>query len=116
MNTERLNEIYNKFPKVNLEKVELASIDNFKSQEKIFLKQAQDFTSHIVKIINERESGKKKFVDYVDAFSKLDKEYQEIRKATMDLGVDVPKNIENDYKIATTFMKQAKKEYEQFLR
>lgn len=112
--SKHINKILNKFSEEN--KIELSSIDNYKSQSKIFDKRGQDFTSHIEKIINERESGKKRFVDYVNDFAKLDKEYQEIRKATMDLGVDVPKNIKNDYKIATTFMKQAKKEYQKYLR
>ena len=31
MNTERLNEIYNKFPKVELEKVELSKISDLKT-------------------------------------------------------------------------------------
>ena len=31
MNTERLNEIYNKFPKVELEKVELSLIDDIEA-------------------------------------------------------------------------------------
>jgi hypothetical protein len=114
MDKKILNNIITKLSEEK--KVELGAIDNFKSQEKIFDKRGQDFTSHIEKIINERDSGRKRWVDYVNAFSKLDKEYQEIRKATMDLGIDVPKNIENAYKVSTTFMKQSKKEYQKYLR
>jgi hypothetical protein len=121
MNTERLNEIYNKFPKVNLEKVELSltgdlnrlvnalnsdiSIhDRIRSQDtKIF--------SSLVSIMPKAKESVKTNKSVVKASNgKLDLAYKAIEKtekAAKDLGVK-PNSIKN-YNEVVKLIKQAKK-------
>lgn len=104
------------FTKLAKEKVELANIKDFKSKNKIFEKAIQNFTSDIVSIVNAREDARKKYTSLVDDFSSLDKEYQEIKRVVMDLGTEMPNNIESDYKIATQIMKQSNSDYKELVR
>ena len=111
--------IYNKLAdKVELasEKIELANIKDFKAKNKTFEKSIQNFTSDIVDIVNTKEAAKKKYTNLVNDFSALDEEYQGLRKAVMDLGVDMPQKIESDYKIALQMMKSSNNDYKELVK
>ena len=97
-------------------KVELGNIKDFKAKNKTFEKSIQNFTSDIVSIVNAREAARKKYVNLVNDFADLDKEYQEFRKAVLDLGVDMPQKIESDYRIATELMKQSNNDYRELVK
>lgn len=59
MNTERLNEIYNKFPKVNLEKVELAGspqIDKYVGMAEDAIKKIKSNFDALNKVVNDIKS------------------------------------------------------------
>ena len=92
----KTKEILQKF---SSQKVDLANIKDFKTKMKTFDKSVQNFTSDIVDIVNVREAARKKYTKLVNDFSDLDKEYDQFRKAVLDLGVDMPQKIETDYKI-----------------
>jgi len=97
-------------------KVELGNIKDFKAKNKTFEKSIQNFTSDIVSIVNAREAARKKYTNLANDFSNLDKEYQEFRKAVLDLGVDMPQKIESDYRIATELMKQSNNDYRELVK
>ena len=97
-------------------KVELGNIKDFKAKNKTFEKSIQNFTSDIVSIVNAREAARKKYVNLVNDFADLDKEYQEFRKAVLDLGVDMPQKIESDYRIAIELMKQSNNDYRELVK
>ena len=101
---------------LSTEKVELGNIKDFKAKNKTFEKSMQNFTSDIVSIVNAREAARKKYVNLVNDFADLDKEYQEFRKAVLDLGVDMPQKIESDYRIATELMKQSNNDYRELVK
>lgn len=115
MNTieKRIQAYLSKIPK---HKVDLANLKNFQARNKTFEKSLQDFTSDITNIVRIREAARQKYVTIVNNFSNLDKEYQEFRKAVIDLGVKMPSNIESDYKIATGLMKSINNDYRELIR
>jgi hypothetical protein len=104
------------FTKLSENKVELANIKDFKTKMKTFDKAVQNFTSDIVDIVNVREAARKKYTKLVNDFSDLDKEYDQFRRAVLDLGVDMPQKIETDYKIALQILKQSTNDYTELVK
>jgi len=109
----KTKEILQKF---STQKVDLANIKDFKTKMKTFDKSVQNFTSDIVDIVNVREAARKKYTKLVDDFSDLDKEYDQFRRAVLDLGVDMPQKIETDYKIALQILKQSTNDYKELVK
>ena len=102
--------------KFSTQKVDLANIKDFKTKMKTFDKSVQNFTSDIVDIVNVREAARKKYTKLVNDFSDLDKEYDQFRRAVLDLGVDMPQKIETDYKIALQILKQSTNDYTELVK
>lgn len=116
-----LKTVFNKLTKedkveLKSEKIELANIKDFKAKNKTFEKSIQNFTTDIVDIVNAREAARKKYTNLANDFSVLDKEYQGLRKAVMDLGVNMPEKIESTYKIALRLMESSNKDYKELVK
>ena len=71
------------------EKIELTILQNFMSAFKTYDKITASFIDHTSNIIIEKDKARTKYTKQAAAFSKLDKEYQKIRKISMEIGSSV---------------------------
>ena len=87
MNTERLNEIYNKFPKVNLEKVELSTLN----QLSMFKSQVKEYINNVEKIGKEIEKETDRLYDVFasagTSIRNMEAAKKEIEKQIKALGI-----------------------------
>jgi hypothetical protein len=79
-------------------KVELGLIDDFNKLTNSFFTSSQKFETSIQKIENSIKEMRAQYVEHVKTLSALDNEYQKIRKSALDLGVEIPTEIVNNYK------------------
>ena len=92
--------------KLEAHKVELNKLKDFTSSfDKFFKVYNLDELDLAVK--NSIDKLKKNYNESASALSNVDKNYQELRKAALDLGLDVPKKQEEMYKEVLRFMKEA---------
>ena len=82
MNTERLNEIYNKFPKVELEKVELSKISDLKTAYNALVKVKDIMDGNLNK-------AKKSAVMGDTGVKNFYKIFKDIENAAKELGIPV---------------------------
>ena len=96
-----LNDIFKKIE----DKTELAShevnlglIDDFNKMSESYFQQGSKFESKVQKIEAFIKEMQTEFIALQKISSTIDSEYQKVRKLSLDLGVDVPVNVENNYK------------------
>lgn len=78
--------------------VNLALIDDFDKLTDSFFVSGGKFEKAVQKIESSIKDMNAEYVEHVKILSTIDSEYQKIRKAAMELGVNLPKEIENNYK------------------
>ena len=108
MNTQKsvYNRLFSKEEKTELEthKVELGAIDDFK---KLFNKALDDNTD--VNLISALRKGEEGFEKAIKLFQEALKEGQTIKALAKDLGIDIPKEIENNIKSCESQIKEYNK-------
>ena len=92
--------------KLASEKVELNKLKDFTSSFDKFFK-VYNLDELDLAVENSIDKLKKNYNESASALSNVDKNYQELRKAALDLGLDVPKKQEEMYKEVLRFMKEA---------
>jgi replication fork clamp-binding protein CrfC len=112
---EKANEVQ----KVELEKheVDLALIDDFNKLTNSFFTSSQKFETSIQKIESSIKEMRAQYVEHVKTLSTVDNEYQKIRRSALDLGVEVPVDIVNNYKKVLAIAKNevgTKKKFDNF--
>ena len=91
--------------KLASEKIELNAVKDFDSSfDKFFKTYDMDILNLAVK--NAIDNLRKNYQDSTNGLSTVDKNYQELRKAAINLGVDVPTKQEQMYNEVLRFMKE----------
>ena len=100
---EKANEIQ----EVKLEKheVELALVDDFNKLTTSFFNQTGKFETSVQKIETAISEMQKQFIETQKISSSIDSDYQKVRKSAQELGVNVPTEIENNYKKVLAILK-----------
>ena len=108
---ERLNRIFAEWAKdekrteLASEKIELNAVKDFDSSFNKFYK-TYDMDVLNLAVKNAIDKLRKNYQDSAGSLSIVDKNYQELRKAAMDLGVDAPPKQGQMYKEVLRFMKE----------
>jgi hypothetical protein len=100
MNTRKTvyNKLFQEETKLSTHEVELGLVDDFNKLTNSFFISGQKFETSIQKIETSIKEMQAQYVEHVKTLSTLDNEYQKIRKSALDLGVEVPTDIVNNYK------------------
>ena len=108
MNTERLNEIYNKFPKVNLEKVELKSINEILKYSSGVMTFGKNIDIEEKEIISLKRSLSVSIGDLEREMKQLKKGIIEVEKSMKELGINA--NTIQKYKEAKNSLDYGEKQ------
>ena len=101
-----INNILKKIEKANeVQKVELAKheielnlIQNFEKLTNSFFVSSGKFETSVQKVESSIKEMNNQYVEHVKVLSIIDSEYQKLRRSALDLGVNIPAEIENNYK------------------
>lgn len=81
-------------------KVELGAVQDFDKMTNDFFKKSQNFESSVQKVEQSIKVMQDSFIELQKKSSELDSMYQKLKKQALDLGVSLPNEIENNYKIS----------------
>lgn len=81
-------------------KVELGAVQDFDKMTNDFFKKSQVFESSVQKVEQSIKGMQDSFIELQKKSSELDSMYQKLKKQALDLGVSLPNEIENNYKIS----------------
>ena len=100
-----MNTMKSVFSKIAEDKTELAKhevqlnlIGDFEKLTDSFFVSGGKFEKAVQKVEASIKDMNAEYVEHVKVLSTIDSEYQKIRKAAMELGLNLPKEIENNYK------------------
>ena len=98
MNT--LKNVGNKLFKTELEshKVELSMIDDFNKLSSTLFTQSNKFEQEVNKIQSAIKSMQTEFIALEKLLSQITTDYGKAKKTAMDLGLNLPAEVENEYK------------------
>ena len=93
---EKANEVQ----EVQLEKheVELGLVQDFEKLTNSFFISGGKFETSVQKVEASIKEMNNQYVEHVKVLSTIDSEYQKLRRSALDLGVNIPVEIENNYK------------------
>lgn len=103
-----LNDIFKKIEdKTELasHEVQLGLVDDFAKMSDNYFQQSSKFETKVQKIESSIKEMQDEFIVLQKTASTIDNEYQKLRKLSIDLGVQVPVNAENDYKKVLAILK-----------
>lgn len=102
-----LKNVGNKIFKTELEshKVELGLIDNFNKLTDSYFVQSGKMEDEVQKIESAIKSMQTEFISLQKKASEIDSEYQKARKMSSELGIDLPTEVDNDYKRVLSVLK-----------
>ena len=107
MNTRKT--VYNKLfiEKTELAKheVELSLVDDFNKLTTLFFNQSGKFETAVQKIETAISEMQKQFIETQKVSSSIDSDYQKVKKSAQELGVNIPAEIENNYKRVLSILK-----------
>ena len=86
--------------KLGTPKVELGAVQDFDKMTNDFFKKSQVFESSVQKVEQSIKGMQGSFIELQKKSSELDAMYQKLKKQALDLGVSLPNEIENNYKIS----------------
>ena len=100
MNTRKTvyNKLFTEKTELSTHEIKLGLVDDFNKLTNSFFTSSQKFETSIQKIETSIKEMQAQYVEHVKTLSALDNEYQKIRKSALDLGVEVPTDIVNNYK------------------
>jgi hypothetical protein len=87
------------------QKVELGLLQDFKKLSDSYFAQSSKFNLEVDKIKNGIKSMQTEFIALQKKVSELDSEYQKAKRLSLDLGVEVPAELDNEYKKALSLLK-----------
>ena len=113
---DRINSQLFKAQEVELsaEKVELGLAQDIEKKSENVFKESGKMEAIFQKIEREQDKLSGAIVELEKALSDLDSDYQQFRRNAKTLGLDVPKEVENDYKTALTIVKSTMATYKKF--
>jgi transcriptional regulator NrdR family protein len=93
--------------KVDLDsqKVELGLVQDFESSVNSYIVASGNVEKQVQNIEAAIKNMQSEFVSAQKIASKIDSDYQKLRKQAMDLGVDIPKEVDNNYKTMLALLK-----------
>lgn len=93
----RADEIQSKI-ELGTHEVELGTIQDFEKLTNSFFVSSGKFEATVQKVEASIKEMNNKYVEHVKVLSTIDSEYQKLRRAALDLGVNIPAEIENNFK------------------
>jgi hypothetical protein len=87
------------------QKFELNLISDFEKLATNHFSLSGKFEQKVQKIESGIKEMQTAFIDLQKSASDIDSQYQKARKSAMDLGVDIPVSVENDYKKTIALLK-----------
>jgi len=95
------------FTKTELGKheIDLGLLQDLKKLSDSYSVQSNKFNSEVDKIKNGIKSMQTEFISLQKKVSEVDNEYQKARRLSIDLGVDLPTEVETEYKKVLALLK-----------
>ena len=99
--------VFNKLFKEDLasNKIQLGLLQDFKKLSGSYSAQSDKFNYEVDKIKNTIKSMQTEFIALQKKVSEVDNEYQKAIRLSIDLGVDLPTEIETEYKKVLSILK-----------
>jgi phage shock protein A len=106
MSTEKLvnNSLFGK-TELASEKIELGLVQDFEKLTNDYFTQSGSFEKSVQKVESSIKEMQDKFINLQKSISTLDSQYQKLRKTTSELGLEIPVEVENNYKKSLAILK-----------
>lgn len=78
--------------------VELGLVQDFEKLTNSFFVSGGKFETTVQKVEASIKEMNNQYVEHIKVLSTIDSEYQKLRRSAIDLGINVPVEIENNYK------------------
>lgn len=107
MNTRKTvyNKLFKEETKLATHEVELGMLQDFEKLTNSYFTQSGKFEQSVQKIETAIETLRTEFINNQKVASSIDSEYQKFRKSALDLGVQIPVEVENNYKRVLALLK-----------
>jgi len=113
---EELKKIIAQGLELESQEINLGLVQDFENETNSIFIQSGKFEKQTQAIENAIKNMQIEFIKTSDLFSKLDSNYQKIRKQSMDLGIDIPSEIDNDYKRIVALLKNDSDTFKKYNR
>ena len=125
-----IEKVYSKLPKTELSKVELGLLNDFQKIANRFnstgsemenvanegssvIDKIEDIEKELIPLTKLKDKLLKEYNtlknNVISDFPKIDAEYNKIKSGAKELGIKYPKNIDESYRIASNYLKRAKR-------
>jgi hypothetical protein len=94
--------------------VELGLVQDFESSLNSYISASGKLEQQFKNIDNAIKNMQTEFISVSKIASKIDSDYQKLRRQSMDLGVEIPKEVENSYKKMLALLKNDSENFKKF--
>jgi uncharacterized phage infection (PIP) family protein YhgE len=101
----KADEIQAKKVELGKHEIELGLVQDFESSLNSYLTASGKVEQQVQNIENAIKNMQTEFISAQKIASKIDSDYQKLRKQSMDLGIEIPKEVDNSYKKMLALLK-----------